>query len=59
MTVIEYLLVGGAGGALIEAVAFFNRQASLLLKALLLSWTYVVRSAVSLFAPTASRSPGS
>ncbi|MEV1084068.1 hypothetical protein AB0I98_38660 [Streptomyces sp. NPDC050211] len=25
MTVIEYMLIGGAGGALIEAVAFFNR----------------------------------
>ncbi|MGW7719180.1 hypothetical protein ACWGKK_33475 [Streptomyces chartreusis] len=25
MSVIEYMLIGGAGGALIEAVAFFNR----------------------------------
>lgn len=25
VTVIEYMLIGGAGGALIEAVAFFNR----------------------------------
>ncbi|WP_405863483.1 hypothetical protein [Streptomyces sp. NBC_00005] len=25
MTVVEYMLIGGAGGALIEAVAFFNR----------------------------------
>ncbi|MER7178545.1 hypothetical protein ABT404_03485 [Streptomyces hyaluromycini] len=25
MTMVEYMLIGGAGGALIEAVAFFNR----------------------------------
>lgn len=25
VTVVEYMLIGGAGGALIEAVAFFNR----------------------------------